>query len=487
MKSKTIIFTIIIITLFGCSLESKSGSLPIVLPRSLTEFESNSRELSRAVEYDYEIARIYLKSDTGYYNIDDSTNEVYKDIPYSVGSYVITGLNPGKIYEIFVLFGSVDNGILHSTMHYGYSRPITITAGINNKVEVNLDVAEVTWENNYITKNVKQLINIGGTINSYTGDGEVLIDGSVRNTEVTNITSIGKGKKLDGSDILWINTNDGIYPYENSADMTFSSALTDTGLSIDESAGIEFTKTSGETMILAYFQGTGTIGGTQIENGETPSEWFGKNDLIENMPEMEDMVNEVDKIIYDFVSFGKYAYVATALPFAPFLVDGNVIDDYDNLEKTEDSDIPTFEQLKSLVTFLEVYDSNIEQVTIKSVTAIEDTKLYLGSDNGIYVANINSDGTIKDGEDINDDGKIDITTLVSGTFNKKILKLEANDSSYVGAITKDGVLIIKDNSVVKEFKFYMGLPENISDIAWVGNTIYISGSSGVVFYNVSNL
>lgn len=485
MKKITILFILVII-LAGCSIETPKGSLPIVLPRSLSSLESRS---SRDVNTEYDYARIYLKTDlkteTGFYNIDDSTKEVYKDVSYAEGSYTITGLNPGRIYDIYILFGFKDNnGILHNTTYYGFSEEVKIIAGMNNQVEVTVDETEVIWAENekYEAKDIKQLVNIDGVINAYSGTGKILIDGKIINPDLDNISSIGKGKNIDGSDVLWINTIKGIYPYDDgNIDSDFSVEIKETNLSIDESAGIEFTKNSGETMILAYYQGVGTIGGTQIEEGKPSSEyeWFGKDDLIENMPDMEEMVSEVDKIIYDFVSFGKYAYVATALPFAPFLVTGNVLDDYEDLEIPEGSDVPTFEQLKSIVTFLEVEDSDGEQVTIKNLTAIKDSKLYLGSDDGIYVSEINSDGSIK-----SQDGIID--RLVTGTNNKEILKLEAN-GTYIGAITNDGVLIIKGNSVVKEFKSFMGLPESISDIVWVGSTLYISGSSGVVTYDASKL
>lgn len=468
-----------------CSLEMSKGSLPIVLPKRLSDYAISR---STTPEQDYDYARIYLKAETGYFNIDKSTEEVYVDVSYSVGSYTITGLEPGEKYTVYVYFGYKQEEVLHSTSHYAISEEnFKITSGVNNEVEMTIFETEVTWLEEYNAKDIEQILTIKRSetdidLYAFTKAGEIIEEGVVINTGLENITSIGKGYDLNKVEQLWINTSTGIVPYVNdSAILDFSMNLTLIDLNIEESEGI-FMNNNGEANILVYYQGQGLIGGTRIDSSITYSEydWYGKDDLIENVEGIEDMIKDLDKFIYDFVSFEDYAYVVTALPLPSFLITGDVMDRYDALKEIEGSDVPSFEGIKTIVDFINVWNSNDEQVTVKSLAAIKSNGiLYLGSDEGIYYTAFNSlDGTIT--------GSDNVTTIISNTNDEHIIKLE-NGENYVAAITDNGVLIVKGTNIIKELNFYMGLPENISDITWIGDLLYISGSSGLVTFNAAGL
>lgn len=468
-----------------CNLEVSKGSLPIVLPKRLNGY-SISRNTTLEQEYDY--ARIYLKTETGYFNIDTSTKEVYKDVAYSVGSYTITGLEPGEKYTVYVYFGFKQENVLHSTTHYAVSeKNFRITSGINNKIEMTIIPAEVTWVEGYKAEDIKQVLTIATSetqkdLYAYVDGGKIIKNGSTIDTGVEGITSIGKGSDLNKVEQLWLNTSSAIIPIKDGIpDLEFSKSMNITGLDIEESQGI-YMDNDGEANIIVYYQGQGIIGGTQIDNTITPDEydWYGKEDLINEVEGIEDMIDDLEKFVYDFESFSDYAFVVTALPLPSFLITGDVTERYEALPTPPDSDIPSFEDLKSIVDFIVVRNSSNEQVTIKTLTAVKsEGLLYFGSNQGIYYASFNPlNGALAESGDV--------STIVTNTENENIIKLESGDS-YIAAITDNGILIIKGTNIVKELDFYMGIPENISDIAWIGDTLYISGSSGLVTFDATGL
>eukprot|EP01156_Anaeramoeba_ignava_P010637 Anaeramoba_ignava/a480330_69.p1 GENE.a480330_69~~a480330_69.p1 ORF type:complete len:480 (-),score=19.63 a480330_69:78-1517(-) len=466
-----------IIVLAGCSISNNNnGSIPIMLPEKLSARESIAT---------YEYARIMLKTTNGFINIDSSTSEVYQDVSYSAGSYVIEDINPSYTYDLIILFGNKIDSVFTQITNYAISENIQVTAGVNNEIEMIIALSDFVWESDYLGENVQQIINVDGNIYSKTPD-MIYKDGDamdlIYNSLSGDVTSIGHGENISNIDQLWINTTDGIYPVssEGVIDETFSDGLiVYEDLNISESGTIKIINGNG-TALFAYFQGNGSFGGVNYKTSTESSqwEWFSKSDLLEIMPEMSEMLSGIDKIVYDFLNTESYGIVSTALPVASFKISGDTTESADTLFSDPGYE-PTFDDLKTLVSFIVVRDSDERQVTVTSL-GLADSTLYLGSDNGIYCAGIDT----TTGELIESG---DVRTLVTGTDDMEILQIESSGSDYIAARTDKGIVIIEGTSVIMEYSLYQGLPGTLSDITWKDSILYISGSAGVVTLDVSQL
>lgn len=460
---------------FSCSMNQEKGSIPIRLPEP---------GVNRAAgEYTY--ARILLITKAGYINIDSSTPEVYQDVAYSDGLYTIEDINPAYVYDIVIIFGHKDGGVFKDVYAYAVADDQVVTSGVNNAINMSIVTSDFTWVPAYSGKDSTNLLNIGGTIyvkSAPTAFQGVYRDGielDIDSSAIGDIQSIGHGKDVTGQDELWLNSNSGIYPYNNgSINKDFSSGLpASTTMSISESYGLklEGKEDGDQDTFIAFFQGEGSFGGIKMEPDKPYSdwEWTDKNSLMEDNADAKDMLEPLDNIVYDFVASGTYAYMATALPVAAFRISADTMGDIDDLPEE-----PTFNQLEKLVDTVIVRDGH--QLVTKSL-AIQGDKLYLGTESGLFYTGIDT----KTGAQSVD---ADVESRIVGTEGKNILKLApSTHGSYIAALTDGGVIIINDTAIIKEYMFYQGLPGQLSDIIWKDATLYISGSAGVVTVNAADL
>ncbi len=482
LKTKIIIISILAILFISCSINQlEKGSIPIRLPESGADRATG----------DYSYARILLLTEAGYVNIDTSTEEVFKDVPYSEGAYTIENIKPST-YDIIVLFGDkTSTGVFTDYSAYAIADDYTITAGINNSISLTIVSSDFVWTPAFVGKNSTQVLNInediyikseGANEGVYKNSTEL----SFNDATIGTIQSIGNGTDAAGLGTLWLNTNRGIYPYNGeSLDKDFSSALVSETLVIRESAGMRLDGGDSEDIFIAFYQGEGSVGAVLIDEDEAEAdwEWFNKESLVgdpddpddNGNPEVAELLEDLDTLVYDFEVNGSYAYVATALPLDAFRISADTMEILDEVDafgvKTFPKE-PTFDDAKKLVDFITVKDSNGDLETIKALVS-EGSNLYLGSEKGLYITTVNS---TTDGSLTNEEA---VTTLVAGTTGRNFKKL-VSTTGYVAALTDGGVMIISGSSVVKEYMFYQGLPGELTDLSWQGTKLFITGSAGVV-------
>ncbi|QEN05589.1 hypothetical protein EW093_12985 [Thiospirochaeta perfilievii] len=489
MRIKLILLTLLSFLLLSCSMVSEKGSIPINLPEVGP---------GRALE-NTDTARIYLLSSTGDKNIDPTTKEIYVDVPMDKGSYLIEDIKSNNTYQLLVLFGTKVDGVFSNVTQYAAKENLKVTAGINNSIKMTIEDSKFTWNSSYTGKSVEQVLEINGSIyvravidgsSVIYKDGEAL---EIDATDIGTIQSIGKGVDLEGFNVLWINTNIGIFPYINGdIDMDFHKGLVSNTLDISESYGLKLSDAtnSEDFVLIAYFQGPGSVGGTLIDS-ETPKEsweWFDKESIITEMPEMESILGDVNSLIYDFVSNGNYAYLSTALPIAAFRVGSDTFSEDNSL-----SDDPTFADIQELLDFIVVKDSSNQQGTVTSI-GLEGSTLYLGSESGLYYTEIDpATGALVDKEAAKTAGTefAGVKNVIVGTeglYFKKIV----TTSGYIAALTNKSILVIdtKTNTITDTFKFYQGMPGKptklATDLAWDGTTLYVTGESGLVTKSYGN-
>jgi len=469
MKKYFIRFTILalLVLIASCSLVQETGTISIPLP------DLSSREVGT-----YEWARVYLSSKTGPVDLDSGSTEFYKDVPYSDGSFVISNINPAYQYDLVLLFGNkTPEGVFTEINAYSAKIGLKVTSGLNNKISMAVSNSPFSWDQSLKGQNILQAINVNGvvyTLTSNLNNKKLFASGAEITGYTGDLQSIGKGKDSKGVESLWINTSKGIFPYKDGViDTTFFSNSKVTGdLTIERSGTLDFV-VDGDSMVIGYYQGPGTVGGVNIE-AKDPSkwQWFGIDDAKEAVSGIETVLEGLSTIIYDFKSMGDYAYVATALPIPAFRITGDMLEAGKDL-----GDKPAFDDLTKLIDPVSVKDASGKSVTVKTV-GIENGYLYFGSDSGIYTTQINT----TNGELVTDAA---ITTVVSGTEGLVIKKMEVT-TDYVAAITgKNGVVILKNGAVVKAFKNYEGLPGKVTDILWNGNILNVVGPSGLVTIDAS--
>ncbi|MBN2617952.1 MAG: hypothetical protein JXR64_06535 [Spirochaetales bacterium] len=433
MKLKIGIILIgLLVLMASCQLNTTRGSIPLTLP------ESNSvREIG-----EYTVARIYLQRGDNFVKIDPSSSVSYVDVPASSGSYTISDINTAYKYNLIVMFGSEVNETFANYSSYAIAQNVSITEGEDNVVNMEIKTSDFVWDSGYLGVNSKQVLSINNNLVVF-GDKN-----SFENKSNYTITSVGKGINSAGAEELWLNTSTGIYTLDG------NTILGDkTGLNIEESGAIKMDNEDGSNELIAYYQGVGNVGVTAMDYSKnyTDWDWFGKTEIIDFVPDMEDMLKGLDKLLYGFVSLGSYAYVSTTLPVSAFKITNKVIDDSKNL-----SDSPSFDDLTKLVEFVPVRDSNNSLVTVKCLTYAKDV-LYMGSDNGLYTAK----------------------GIIPNTNGVEFKKLVSNGTT-VAALTDKGIMLFEEEALTQTYMFYQGLPLNITDIAYVDNKLYISGINGVV-------
>lgn len=473
MKRFSVLLTAL---LMACSITGERGSLPLSLPSSLPSRASVNGDSG------YTYARIYLHTEWGAVNIDPGTQEVYADVSSDSGTYIIKDIDPSFTYKVMILFGDkTESGVFHSIRAYAYSEDIQITAGIQNRVVLTIEPGHFTWKSVFAGKNIHQIMSVGPSLYTFTDAVSyqgVYLDESEIDTGLSEVLSLGRGMDLSGNDELWLNNSQGIFPWRSGeVDRGFSSALTtEESLNISDSGMIEFIPDTGEKVYLAFFQGEGVLGGVQIDTAVSPEQWEWKNrsDLIENVEGFDEILSDLDTVIYDYISQGNYAYLATAMPLPAFRVSGSVLDDYETLQLPEGQTIPGFSDLKTLLDFIPVRNAQGVQETVISL-GLSGSYLYLGTKNGLYYTVVNeTTGEMVAGSEVE--------TLITGTEGKKIEKIQTF-GTYGAAITENSLILVENGLLLKEYMNYEGLPGTLKDIAWQettnGPVLVIAGSSGV--------
>jgi len=441
-------------------------------------FSISPRAAARSVAANSDTLRVYLMGTDGkLVSIGPAAHPKYDEVSFTPGSASVAYTSPaipaGGPYSVLIALGKSTGGVL-APSDYGHGDDLNIAPGVSSAVTLTLDASPITALALPGT-NTNGLVVVGGNV--YASTSSSLFEVAVAPLGATpletlpdasyTINSLSLGAEYDEGyvDTPWLNTNKGILPYSllSLAGNRFKSgfATSPGNVNVLQSSFLEYTHDS-STFRAAMYQREAGLGGTLLSNGN-PDKWIDVNlgDILAGKP------------ILDSVPHGDYAYFATNL--GAFRLDANVI-----------GNAATAEDVISKSTFFDVTVGGAK-LPILSL-AIVDGSLYMGTSNGVYVANLT--------ETTGSTTAIAAASLIAGTQDSIVTRIKGisyGASKILLAFMADKGVFLWSGSNLATLPFYCGLPAdlpgeiNTVDLFLNGGTdpyLLVAGKKGLVAYKV---
>ena len=110
--------------------------------------------------------------------------------------------------------------------------------------------------------------------------------------------------------------------------------------------------------------------------------------------------------------------------------------------------------------------------SLAGYTSAADTYLVMGTQQGAYTAKL---------AETTADIFLSLPTLISSTENYSITKMAASGSGNIAMLSDRDLFIYNSTAeTVMHYPFNSGLPGTLTDLAWAGTELLISGTAGLV-------
>ena len=448
--------------LYSCYMSSSFGNGSLALHLAADFSSSSPRTLGDSSN---NTARVWLLDAEGsVFPLSDDLEYRQADIGASGTDINIENIPAGQ-YTVLLSVGNIDSTEFFDVLQYGQSEAVSITSG--STAEMTLPLGPSPFSTYLKGVGLKGVKEFEGTVYAVSAD-------KLYNSTLANLANIGFnpantpadyevqslsiGKVVStGDSAIWLNTNKGILPYKTgtSFDTSFSSGLGD--ITIFDSGALD---SSESFPITVFFQREGGLGGVYITNEakDSPSTWNWLNidlsDVITGQP------------VLGFYMTDNYAYFATKL--GAFRLSSDIITTYNG------TDIP---DLMNYADFFSINDADGGEIPILAIAGYKtgaDTYLVMGTEKGAYTVKLTEGDAVH--------AYTTAPALLSGTAGYGIRKMAAkSDGSYIAMLSGRDLFIY--NSVaetVMHYPFNSGLPGTLTDLAWAGTELLISGTAGLV-------
>lgn len=479
----------------SCSFQgTETGSLLLTLPDEWVAAASGAKAVSWGT---VDTMRLYLKQFSTFLPIQAAAGtfsdfDVQKTTP-------ITGLQPGKGYQLLVAFGSGSSGTFHP-LGYGSSEPFQITAGVSTDVGVTIWTSPFTHVTDAANASATVLGDgfyiLAGDKILYGGDfaSRIPLDAGLAGRTVNSL-STGLHYAGDGvfAEELWLNTSGGIVPYSAG---TFDTAFMPESVSGNTvvSGAYAMKPLDGDPVLAIFFSGGGKKvgGGGTADFSLAPKDWtwIDFEGIMEtaDFAAIGDLLQDVTTdLIGSYALSAEYCIVVTPLNTFRFGMDlfqivKTKIDGGDPIDATWI--INSFLNNADAKTIVSAGSSGDTQLTISCVSTVD------GSDGGVLFAGTQSGVRY---------GPIDVQgrqtgamATVSGTAGYRITAIASmTDEStpgnvFVAALTSGGsLLLMKNYALQKVYPFHSGLPTGSRALTWNVEadgtlTLAVTGTGGAV-------
>ena len=468
MKTKRyiLIFLISIAFLLPCSCffsgVEDTGSIELVFN------STDTKSLKAAGDFYY--ARVWLLSENNIFSLGDNEYiEVQLESDNNV-DLTIENIPAGVTYTLLLATGTAStlDDPLFETIKYGKTE-ITVAAGVNNAVSLTMLDTPFTIQNTLLGKDMSGAAIVDGST-LYASEGNYIykFEGLPAITDDTDpvripedyngiVNSLSAGISFAGTAVLWLNTDNGILPYDGSVFNVDFSANHEGKISILQSGIIDIE--IGDDIL--FFQIDGGLGGVSIDK-MSPTNWvdIDLSDIITGQP------------VHDFIVIDEYGYFATKL--GAFRMDDGLISGYDGGETPDYMDYCNF------------FEIDEGEIPILSIASGSSTRILMATEEGLWYAPLT--------------GTVDVIgqpVRVDGTEGSRFTDIEGSpDGSYAAAVSSSILLLLKadgESYKTTSLYFHSGLPvetdlsEDLSAIVWYGNTLFLTGCRGLVSLDAAAL
>ncbi len=415
-------------------------------------------------------ARIWIYSDNTLIANKAATAYYNTALVNGAGSVTIQELPPGNSYRLVVAAGTAsEDGTFFTTAKYRMSDVFPIKAGVETSVAMKLDAISTSYT---AAPGMKSVVVTGGSIVAasqsavYSGSSISTLTSSVWNASNGTINSLSLGY-TSSTDTYFpmANTTNGVYTLsEGSATLkggTIAPVLKD-GKVIDSNGALQ----SGSYDDVFFFQGERQFGGL---TGSDTSWTTVKLDFegISGKPIMDFFViGDPESETSDVFGFFATKFVGSFRMGKSFI---------NSEDPPEVSDI--LDRDNSLLSF---FGDGIPLIQCFGFTGDSRNTLYLGTKNGAYTttASFAAGGT----------GLGVTPTLLAGTKGINITKMvtrlfttgtdSATKIPAVAMLSSSELIVVKGGNLYR-MPYVTGLVGTLTDIAWNGTKVVVTGSLGV--------
>ena len=358
----------------------------------------------------------------------------------STATVTVSDLAPGESYRVVAVTGT--SGSTFKPTAFGTSDLFGIKAGVETTVSLNLDEIDVAVPSSQIS-GLKSVV-VAGDIYAASGT-KIYVGQSVDNLlpvswNPSTVTINSLNLTADEPPQVLVNTTSGVYNYGGNA--VGGSWGSDVPPSVLQSGGLALLDTY-------FYQADKEIGGYVGGN-----EW---NRIPLDIPVAGKPI--LDLLVWKKDENTMFGYFATRVVGA-FRVGSSDIADLtldDILSGNENSPIIFFGETLPL---------------IQAFGYLSGDDLYLGTKSGVYKTKIN-------------DPKSSPATLLEGTKGLNVTKIVVQGQSEA-FLTATEIVLLKDNKIYK-MPFFSSVVGELTDIAWQGSTLIITGTTGICSLDTTSL
>ncbi len=364
------------------------------------------------------------------------------------GTVTISDLPPGDAYRLVVAAGTA-SGDRFATAKYGMSSAFAVRSGVETGVSMTLSDIATAYAT--ATGALKSVVISGNTIRAasgstvFSGDslgavetGSASWDTATRGT----INSLSLGSSA-GALFPLVNTTNGVYAVGGGAPI---------GGLLEAPGALQ----SGSYDDVYFYQGETQFGGL-VEAGD---EWTTVEldiDGLAGKPVLDFFVLENGGLVY--------GYFATKFVGA-FRMGENFIE-------SEPDIADVLDKSSGLLSF---FAEDLPLVQAFGYTGDGAGTLYLGTKNGAYRTSVSFGATALGSAPV----------LVSGTRGIDISKIVVNGEGSAAMLSASELVVVKDSKVYR-MPFVTGLVGTLTDIAWQGTKVIVTGSLGIGEVATANL
>ena len=412
---------------------------------------------SRALAGTEDTARIYLYSEEGAVFQFPDGNLFYQaeGIDDEGGSVVaIEGIPEGS-WNVLVSAGNLDDA-LFTPVTYGESGFTPVSAGANNNVTVTAQPLLFDWVGGVAGEALSGVVTFGTDV--YASDENTVYKGN--DTSVSEVSaslpsgavvnSISEGLNVGdaASSELWVNTSQGIVPYNGTSYVTDFHVDNVDVTPVFKSGGMY---TAGSDSYTVFYRTEAGFGGTSFDwsdDGGTPASW-----VWTTFDDFEETLT--GEFVYDFFLYNGYGYFASQL--GAFRIDiamvasGSASDDF-----------------LADVEFFTISKDDVEY-TVYGMDYLDSDKIILATDGGVFTAALAAAVPITG---------LDVVDVTAGK-EYSMVKSSSN-GMYSAAVSNTGITLLRhDAGGVKseELLFASGYPAAVTDLTWMDDntTLLIAG------------
>ena len=449
---RKILITVVIVASFlsaSCywAPEAETGSV---------SFQLHPDVVSRALINSYDTMRVYLLSDSqsllqhddGYYYQEFDLNETE--------TVEVEGVPPGT-WDVLVSLGTAtDDGYL-VVEEYGSADGIEVTAGgPGHEASVTLAPSPLVISESLLGSDATGAAFVGTDV--YASVGNTVYVGSGPASMGTTLPALAAGYTLNGitegsffvdgdnfAKELWLNTSKRIVPYRGSSFVyDFQS------LEINVTEAAVFEDDDEPDALTIVFQRPKGFGGVVIGDTEYPDpslwDWVDVNQLEDSLS---------SELILDFTLSDNYAYFATTL--GAFWMPRIAFED------------GTADDFIADGTFFTV-DSGADIYSLQYNPATQ--KLLIGTADGVYRVSRSGDGEpLTAGA-----APVSGSGLTTEGYGFTMTSVNTSGDYAVFVSSYDLFIYNTATGALTMLPFYAGLPGLLTDFAWNGNTLFLSGT-----------